>query len=187
MLLAAQANLTQQNALPLFYASSPPLRCASSPPLRFASSPYAAIAPRAVASAQSLPPVLCVQGKGMHLVVRSCTMLYAQIPARICMPTHTLTRTHARTCTPSRTCTRVHSHPCPVHCLCAACLRADLCWQSELLLGVARKLVVGCDASVWPVAAPAAVALVLAIEVGSSYHAGAHCEDGAHYGGGAHY
>lgn len=45
---------------------------------------------------------------------------------------------------------------------------ADLRWQSELLLGIASRMVVGCDESVWHAAAPAAVALVLAVEVSVS-------------------
>jgi hypothetical protein len=45
----------------------------------------------------------------------------------------------------------------------------DLRWQSELLLGIAPKMVVGCDESAWHAAAPAAVALVLAIEVSAQY------------------
>ena len=51
----------------------------------------------------------------------------------------------------------------------AAALPSDLRWQRGLLLDVVLRLLTGCDATVWPAAARAAVSLVCALE-GVSFH-----------------
>ena len=43
-------------------------------------------------------------------------------------------------------------------------LPADLRWQREALLRVARRSLLGCDERAWPAAAPAACALAVALE-----------------------
>ena len=44
-------------------------------------------------------------------------------------------------------------------------LHADLRWQRELLLDVCRRLVVGCEDTLWADAFPAALAMTKALEV----------------------
>ncbi|GLI60462.1 hypothetical protein VaNZ11_002620, partial [Volvox africanus] len=51
-----------------------------------------------------------------------------------------------------------------LHTAAAECLAADLTWQRELLIEQARRLVVGCQEVIWPLACPAAVAIVRRIE-----------------------
>lgn len=50
--------------------------------------------------------------------------------------------------------------------LIAYCTPAELQWQRELLVHTACQVVVGCQEELWPWAVPAAVAIVVAMEVG---------------------